>query len=172
MAVRNHGQWTRRIVCPELDGLEVVKARFSTHKFPLHAHAEMVIGAVLQGAKRSRVGFRNMDVGPGTLTLFNPFEEHTSVGITGDWTFIGFYPAASLIARCFADGGQNPGSIRLSNTVCADERGVARIRDLARTLNTAETPLAVESAFVEPWRISSRAMERCHPSPALRRSLA
>src|SRR5437764_15317455 len=78
-------EWSRTIVCPILDGLELVHARFATHTFPLHAHAEMVIGAVLHGAKRSRVGRKDVEIGPGMLTLFNPYEEHTSAGITGSW---------------------------------------------------------------------------------------
>jgi AraC-like DNA-binding protein len=132
-----------------LDGLELVHACFATHTFPLHAHAEMVIGAVLQGAKRSRVGRKDVEIGPGMLTLFNPYDEHTSAGVTGSWTFIGFYPSPTLVARWFADLGGSPEQIRLSRAVCRDTAGAARILALHRALSGDLSPLQAEAGLVE-----------------------
>ena len=149
MASEMDREWSRTIVCPALDGLELVRARFATHAFPLHAHADFVIGTVTCGAKRSRVGFKDVEIGPGMLTLFNPYEEHTSVGVTGSWTFTGFYPSAELIARWFGDMGWAASRIQLSQTVCHDPTGASRIHSLYRALGGSKSPLEVETRFVE-----------------------
>jgi AraC-like DNA-binding protein len=176
MSEHNSAEWTRTIVWPALDGLELVEARFSTHRFPLHAHAEMVIGAVLRGAKRSRVGLKDMEIGPGMLTLFNPYEEHTSVGITGNWTFVGVYPAPSLVARLFGDGQTDARRIRLSTAICRDALGADRLVKLVRALSGAPSSLEAETEVFEclayflgrHGTLSSESREA--PEPGVRRA--
>jgi AraC-like DNA-binding protein len=149
MADRHLQEWTRTTICPALDGLELVQAQFATHTFPLHAHAEFVIGTVVRGAKRSRVGFKDMEIRPGMLTLFNPYEEHTSAGITGDWMFTGFYPSWDLISHWFGDLGGDPNQIRFSHPICGDASGAARIQALHRVLAGAASPLEAENELLE-----------------------
>lgn len=142
-------EWSRPLASNALGGLELVQARFTKHIFPLHAHAETVIGVVTSGAKCSRVGRRFVEAGPGMLTLFNPYEEHTSSGITGAWTFAAFYPTRELVRRWFGDLGLAEGQIRLRGPVCEDRAGAILIQNLYAALSGPVTQMKAETQFVE-----------------------
>jgi AraC-like DNA-binding protein len=136
-------EWSRPVTSAALDGLELVHAQFTSHVFPLHAHAEYVIGAVLSGAKASQIGSRSMVAGPGHLTLFNPYEEHASAGIGDSWEFTALYPKPELVEKWFGPG------VHLAGKVLEDGLGAYLIRRLYRILSRDISALEAETAFVE-----------------------
>jgi AraC-like DNA-binding protein len=144
------GEWAQVVSAPALDGLELVRARFVTHAFPAHAHAEYVIGVVLAGAKVSRHGSKTSTVRPGALTLFNPFEEHTSWGLGGPWTYAALYPTPGLMRRWFGDLPRAQGEgLHLRGPVIDDPVGARLIPRLHAALSRPAGALAAQSAFVE-----------------------
>lgn len=129
-----------------LGGLEMALATFTSHEFPLHAHDEYVIGAVLDGAKASRHGARELVVRTGSLTLFNPYEEHTSSGLGGPWTFVALYPTAEHLRDWLASGSEPP---RFRQPVAHDVEGVRLVASLFHRLARPSTVFEAQSAFVE-----------------------
>jgi AraC-like DNA-binding protein len=137
-------EWSEVASCAPLAGLETVHARFRTHRFPAHAHAEYVIGAVVGGAKTTRRGARAYEATQGFLTLFNPYEEHTSWGTGQAWRYAAVYPDADLVAAWFGEG-RAPSFAR---AVVHDPAGARAILDLHSALRDEPDPLAAQSAFV------------------------
>lgn len=135
--------WARSLTIPALDGLELVCAGFSKHVFPLHAHAEYVIGVVQSGAKATQVGRTSTVAGPGQLTLFNPYEEHASKGADTSWTFTAFYPTDKLVEKWFGR------AVSLAGPVVEDALGAKIIGDLYERLRAPCSRLAAEISFVE-----------------------
>lgn len=78
---------------------ELIQAAYLNHHFPLHAHPQYVIGFVASGTKKSRHRGRDIVVPPGTAMLLNPFEEHTTRGVGGRWTYTAIYPTNDVITE-------------------------------------------------------------------------
>jgi AraC-like DNA-binding protein len=145
---RSRGEWVDSATVPALAGLEVVEARFSTRSFPLHAHDEYVIGAVLAGAKQSWHGRRSFVAGQNCLTLFNPHEEHSSAGIGEGWHFVGLYPRETLLEQWFGASFQKGRAPLFSRNSAKDAAGAALIQGLVRSMSRADGALARQSIFV------------------------
>jgi AraC-like DNA-binding protein len=144
------GEWADVVTSSPLDGLELIQARYVTHAFPTHAHAEYVIGVVTQGAKESRYGSSTLTAQRGTLTLFNPFEEHSSRGLGGSWTYAAFYPTPGMMQRWFGDlPGAHGGGLQLKGPAIDDPVGARLIPRLHASLRGPASALAAQSAFVE-----------------------
>jgi AraC-like DNA-binding protein len=150
-------EWVRSIVSPALDGLEMVEARFVSHAFPLHAHDEYVIGAVVEGAKQSRHGQRDLTINTGSLTLFNPYEEHTSGGLTAAWKFVAFYPRPSLLEEWLGPSEAGSAAHRFSDPTPHDTLSARLIARLFESTSRLSSRLDVQSAFGEAL---SHVMER------------
>ena len=148
-APKTSKQWSQLLTAPSLVGFELVYSRFSTQVFPLHAHAEFVISVVLQGAKATRRRNRRAVVGPGTVALFNPYEEHSSEGAADGWTCIALYLDTVLIENWFGSLGSGKGEIRFKDHFATDAEGVRLIRRLHRAIDINRSGLDIEEAFVE-----------------------
>jgi AraC-like DNA-binding protein len=83
----------------DFTSLEVMRARYTTFRFPVHAHAEYMLGVVCQGTERFR--YRGVDVNAprGNLVFINPEESHTGEGSGDTWEYFALYPSISLIQR-------------------------------------------------------------------------
>ena len=64
----------REVTC--LPGVEVLDARFSSHRFSPHSHEHWSIGAVLSGAKDNAAGPARNIVQAGELTVLCPNQAH------------------------------------------------------------------------------------------------
>jgi AraC-like DNA-binding protein len=140
-------EWMRSVTSPALDGLEMVEARFESRAFPLHAHDEYVIGAVLEGAKGSRHGARDLVADAGSLTLFNPYEEHTSAGFGAAWRFVGLYPTAAMLQAWFGPSTRRGGAPRFLSPLAKDPQGGQLVSGLLRVLSVPGSSLEAQSAF-------------------------
>jgi AraC-like DNA-binding protein len=145
---RPPGEWVVSGTVPALAGLEVVEARFSTRSFPLHAHDEYVIGAVVAGAKQSWHGRRSFVAAQGCLTLFNPHEEHSSVGVGNAWHFAGFYPPEALLEEWFGASFPKGRAPLFSRNSARDRAGVELILGFVRSMSRIDSILARQSIFV------------------------
>lgn len=136
------------MVVPALDNLEVAEARFETHTFPLHAHDEYVVASLVQGAKRSRHGSRDLVADPGNLMLFNPYEEHTSAGVSAAWQIRCVYPTIRHLEKWCGEtegSGQVP---RFATPLAADRLGAMFVANLFSVLRGSYGSIDAESAFV------------------------
>lgn len=71
----------------------------SAHHFPRHAHDQLGIGLVIDGAQRSWSGIGTVEAGPGELIMVNPGEMHDGapLGTTRSWRML--YLEPGLVAN-------------------------------------------------------------------------
>lgn len=88
--------------------IEVLRARYTTFEFPMHAHTEFMIGAVLQGTEEFVCMGREVIAPEGWLMHLNPAEAHNGRAAQDSWSYVSFYPGISLlreaIPEAFSDG--------------------------------------------------------------------
>ena len=64
-----------------LPGLELVDATYTRRSFPIHSHAEYVIGAVVAGAERLTLSGNDVVLRVGSSLCLNPGEPHSNASI-------------------------------------------------------------------------------------------
>jgi hypothetical protein len=91
-----HVRYTRD---DDLD-VELLSARYVTHRFGLHTHATYVVGVVTGGAARFLSGGRGYVCPSGTIMLIEPEEAHTGgAGVAAGWSYRMLYPSLTLLER-------------------------------------------------------------------------
>jgi len=111
-------------------GVELLSARYVTHRFGLHTHDTYVVGVVTGGAARFLSGGRGYVCPSGTLMLIEPEEAHTGgAGVAAGWSYRMLYPSPALLQR-------------LTGTIPSFGPRVVVDRPLARTLLAAHAALA------------------------------
>jgi AraC-like DNA-binding protein len=90
----------------DLDGLEIVHARYGRHVFARHTHEEYVLGVMLSGVERQWYRGAKVLLPPRDLITFNPDEPHggEAVDDTG-WEYRCFYPSANLMYAAAREAG-------------------------------------------------------------------
>jgi AraC-like DNA-binding protein len=90
----------------DLDGLEIVHARYGRHVFARHTHEEYVLGVMLSGVERQWYRGAKVLLPPRYLITFNPDEAHggEAVDDTG-WEYRCFYPSAALMQAAAREAG-------------------------------------------------------------------
>lgn len=87
------GEHTRFSASEDLQGVELLSARFIEHRFAPHVHDGHVIAVLEAGAERYR--YRGVEhlASVGCIALLNPDEVHTgSKGVEQGWQYRVFYP--------------------------------------------------------------------------------
>lgn len=88
---------------PDIDGLLMMHADFTTHEFAPHVHDELVIAVTERGGSefRSRGIYEHAE--PGTVLAFNPGEPHSGrMGWSERWRYRAFYFGDAVLTQ-FAD---------------------------------------------------------------------
>ncbi|MDZ4690121.1 AraC family transcriptional regulator [Terricaulis sp.] len=89
-----------RFVRPaHLAGVELVSVSYRQRRFPVHTHAEFVVGAVIGGAETLQVGARTYIAGGGATLFLHPDEPHANATIGEDaLRYRVFYLTAASLA--------------------------------------------------------------------------
>lgn len=88
---------------PDIDGLLMMHADFTTHEFAPHVHDELVIAVTERGGSEFRSRGVCEQAEPGTVLVFNPGEPHSGrMGWSEQWRYRAFYIGDAVLAR-FAD---------------------------------------------------------------------
>jgi AraC-like DNA-binding protein len=99
-------EWSRYYHDRELEGIEVLHARFVTHRYPRHAHEHGVIALVDRGAASYRYRGARQTAVQGQAFLINPGEPHTGDPAVADgYTYRVLYPTPEYLARVATDAG-------------------------------------------------------------------
>jgi AraC-like DNA-binding protein len=109
--------------CAPFDGappIELLRARYVTHRFAPHAHDELAIGVVESGAVRTRIGSASVVVPAGSLIVVNPGEIHTGEAIDrSGYRYRMMYLGSDVMARL---------TDRLTDASLADRLSITRPR--------------------------------------------
>ncbi len=128
-----------RFVRPaHLPGVELVSVSYRRRRFPVHTHAEFVVGSVVGGAETLGVGGRSYIVGAGASLFLHPDEPHANATIGDDaLQYRVFYLTAASLAETL--GGKLP----------AFAAPVSDAAHMHETLTRAHVALSGESDTLE-----------------------
>jgi AraC-like DNA-binding protein len=124
-------------------GVQAITAHYATHVFPNHAHAEYVVGAVVSGAKASRLGSRTLVAGAGQMMLLNPFEEHSTRAAGGPWTWAGLYLTPSVVRSAM----EAP-DFAFDRPLARDAGAVRQLLGVRAAIEAAAGPLEIQARIL------------------------
>ncbi len=94
---------------PDIGGLLMMRADFTTHSFAPHVHDELVIAVTEAGGSEFRSRGISDEADPGSVLVFNPGEPHSgSVGARKRWRYRAFYLAEAALAQFAKDLDLHP----------------------------------------------------------------
>ncbi|MGC5014045.1 AraC family ligand binding domain-containing protein [Streptosporangium sp. DT93] len=82
-----------------LPGVELLKARYVTHRFTPHAHEGYAIALVLSGVEEFAYRGAVHRAGAGSLSTLDPEEAHDGYpGVPGGWSYRVLYPSVAFLS--------------------------------------------------------------------------
>ena len=82
-----------------LGDLDLLSARYITHRFAPHFHEGYAIGVIVEGAETFSYRGRTEVAPAGHIVIVNPGEIHTGSAVAeSGWTYRMLYPSCELIA--------------------------------------------------------------------------
>ena len=103
-------------------GVDLLRARFLTHRYNRHAHETFTLGLIEAGVEEFEYGGSLLRAGRGAVALLNPEIVHTgqAAGSAG-WTYRVLYPAVDVVTGVAAALGWPRGTPSFPETVVYDE---------------------------------------------------
>jgi AraC-like DNA-binding protein len=112
-----------------VDGVDLLRARFVTHRYGRHAHDTYTFGLIEAGVEEFEYGGTLLRAGPGAVALLNPDVVHTGQAATpGGWTYRVLYPQVSVVASLAVELGVRHGTPFFPDTVLYDAATAALLR--------------------------------------------
>jgi AraC-like DNA-binding protein len=110
-------------------GVDLLRARFVTHRYGRHAHETYTFGLIEQGVEEFDYGGSLLRAGPGAVALLDPEVVHTGqAGVPAGWTYRVLYPEVRVVTEVAAELGWQAGTPRFPQTVVYDPRSAALLR--------------------------------------------
>jgi AraC-like DNA-binding protein len=102
-------------------GVDLLRARFVTHRYGRHAHETYTFGVIEAGIEEFDYGGSLLRAGPGGVALLNPDTVHTGqAGTPAGWTYRVLYPEVSVVTSIAAELGWQRGTPWFPETVLYD----------------------------------------------------
>jgi hypothetical protein len=134
---------------PEFGGLELLKAAYQSHRFPLHAHETFAIAMHTRGAARSWYSGGTWLIPPGTVAVYAPGEVHTGEPANDQgWCYRMFYVPAELMQGVGWRAGHVPASSD-TGPVLPDQILCCRLLLAHRVFEISRSPLRRESVLLD-----------------------
>ncbi len=136
---------------PELEGVELLRARYVTQSFGRHTHDGFAVGVIERGALGFYYRGENVVAPAGLINLVNPDEVHTGHAATkGGWTYRMFYFDADRLQNAASEiAGRQEAIPFFRKGVLCDEPLAGAIRALHVGLETGQlSRLEIESRFL------------------------
>jgi AraC-like DNA-binding protein len=87
-------------------GVDLLRARYVTHRYGRHAHETYTLGVIESGVEEFEYGGTLRTAGAGAVALLNPEMVHTGqAGAPEGWSYRVFYPAVEVVAGVAAELG-------------------------------------------------------------------
>ena len=120
-------------------GVDLLRARFITHRYGRHAHETYTFGLIESGVEEFDYGGTLLRAGPGAVALLDPETVHTGqAGIPAGWTYRVLYPEVSVVTEVAAQLGWRPGTPRFPQTVLYDARSARLLRSAHQAAEHAD----------------------------------
>jgi AraC-like DNA-binding protein len=114
---------------PGVPDVDLLAARYVTHRFTRHAHEGYAIGVILSGVEAFDYRGATHRAGAGEVVLVNPEHDHTGhAGEPGGWAYRMLYPSIEVMAEIAAELGGGRGTPYFPRQVAADPRGARLLR--------------------------------------------
>lgn len=114
---------------PGLPGVDLLKARYVTHRFSRHVHSGYAIGVILSGVEEFDYRGTRHRAGPGSLVLVDPEQVHTGhAGEPGGWAYRMLYPSIEVIADVAAELPAGRGTPYFPEAVVSHPYGATLLR--------------------------------------------
>ena len=153
----------------DLGELELLRARYTTHRFVPHTHDVYSIGVVTGGALSYDYRGSVLTAPPGTISIIEPGEVHTGFAAGDDgWSYRNFFVGADLMRRFVGISPAEGDLPRFAYPVVYDRSLARRMVSLHRVLEDSPERLERE---VELFEVLSTLLTRhsshlSGPSPA------
>jgi AraC-like DNA-binding protein len=110
-------------------GVDLLRARYVTHRYARHAHETYTLGLIEDGVEEFHHGGTLLRAGRGTVALLNPEVVHTGqAGVPEGWSYRVLYPAVSVVQEVSAELGAGRGTPHFPRTVVDDARSAGLVR--------------------------------------------
>jgi AraC-like DNA-binding protein len=112
-----------------MPGVDLLRARYVTHRYGRHAHETYTVGVIESGVEEFDHGGTLLRAGPGTVALLNPEVVHTGqAGVPAGWSYRMLYPAVGLVAGIARELGGPRGTPAFPLAVIDDPRCARLLR--------------------------------------------
>jgi AraC-like DNA-binding protein len=110
-------------------GVDLLRARFVTHRYNRHAHETFTFALIEAGVEVFEYGGSTLQAGPGEVALLNPEVVHDGqAGTPEGWAYRVLYPAPDVVSSVAADLRWRPGTPSFPETVVYDPRSARLLR--------------------------------------------
>jgi AraC-like DNA-binding protein len=110
-------------------GVDLLRARYVTHRYAKHAHETYTIALIEEGVEEFDQGRSLLRAGPGAVALLNPEVVHTGqAGVPEGWSYRVLYPSVRVVADVAAELGAPRGSPHFPETVVDDGASAQLVR--------------------------------------------
>jgi AraC-like DNA-binding protein len=110
-------------------GVDLLRARYVTHRYTRHAHETFTFALIEAGVEEFSYGGTLLRAGAGGVALLNPDMVHTGqAGAPEGWAYRVLYPEPGLVAGVAADLGWRLGTPSFPETVVYDARSARLLR--------------------------------------------
>ncbi|WP_320774915.1 AraC family transcriptional regulator [Streptomyces sp. CRN 30] len=152
VVVREQTSWTRTRLGRGGPPLDLLTARFDSHVYAPHAHAEYTVGVTVGGLETIAYRGGRIVSGPGTIVVLDPGEMHTGGPAAADgYSYRALYAAPAL----FTDGTLGNRLPHFRDPVLHDPELATALRTAHTDLSTCPDPLETESRL--PWLLTALA---------------
>jgi len=116
---------------PAVPEVDLLKARYVTHRFSRHVHDGYAIGVIIAGVEEFDYRGSTHRAGAGEVVLVNPDAAHTGqAGTAGGWAYRMLYPSVAAVGEIATELGLTYGTPHFPEQVVRDP-AVAALMDRA-----------------------------------------
>jgi len=116
-----------------VDGVDLLRARYVTHRYGRHSHETYTFGLIEAGVEEFEYGSNLLRAGPGAVALLDPDVVHTGQAATAwGWAYRVLYPQVCVVTDVAAELGWRAGTPRFPQTVLYDPGTAALLRSAHR----------------------------------------
>jgi AraC-like DNA-binding protein len=122
-----------------VDGVDLLRARYVTHRYGRHAHETYTFGVIEAGVEEFEYAGTMQRAGAGSVALLDPDVVHTGqAGTPAGWAYRVLYPQVSVVTSVAAELGWRLGTPRFPQTVLYDQATAALLRSAHRAAEHAD----------------------------------
>ncbi|TYK47828.1 AraC family transcriptional regulator [Actinomadura decatromicini] len=132
-AVSGAGEAAHFFRHPAIPDVDLLRARYVTHRFARHTHDGYVFGVIDAGVEEFEHPGGVVRAGPGSVVVVNPGVLHDGrAGAPEGWAYRVIYPPVDVVAAVAADLGARPGTPAFPDAVLDDPSAAALLRAVHR----------------------------------------